>query len=77
MTSGPDDPEVTTGDESDNDDDDEHGPIEGVLEELREMPVGTRDPNIIGDAGPYDVPPGTDPPEGLLLESEPDEGSEP
>lgn len=35
---------------------------EGVLDRLREMPVGTNDPNIIGDAGPLDVPPGSDPP---------------
>jgi hypothetical protein len=32
-----------------------------VLEELREMPVGTNDPNIVGDVGPLDVPPGSDP----------------
>jgi hypothetical protein len=51
---GPDDPA--------GDDEDEH---EGILEELREMPVGTNDPNIIGDAGPLDVPPGSDPPEGI------------
>lgn len=36
---------------------------EGVLDRLREMPVGTNDPNIIGDAGPTDVPPGSDPPD--------------
>jgi hypothetical protein len=24
--------------------------------------VGVNDPNIIGDAGPTDIPPGTDPP---------------
>ncbi len=35
---------------------------EDLLEQLREMPVGTNDPNLIGDAGPTDVPPGTDPP---------------
>lgn len=35
---------------------------EDLLDQLREMPVGTNDPNIIGDAGPTDVPPGTDPP---------------
>jgi len=34
---------------------------ESIIEELREMPVGTNDPNIIGDAGPLDVPPGSDP----------------
>jgi hypothetical protein len=34
---------------------------ESIIEELREMPVGTNDPNIIGDAGPLDIPPGSDP----------------
>jgi hypothetical protein len=37
------------------------------------MPVGTRDPNIIGDAGPFDVPPGTDPPQEGELDESPDE----
>ena len=37
-------------------------PDDGVLDQLRDMPVGVNDPNIIGDAGPTDVPPGTDPP---------------
>ncbi len=35
---------------------------EDLLDQFREMPVGTNDPNIVGDAGPTDVPPGTDPP---------------
>lgn len=35
---------------------------EGVLDRLRDMPVGVSDPNIIGDAGPTDIPPGSDPP---------------
>ncbi len=34
---------------------------EGTLDRLRQMPVGVTDPNIIGDAGPTDIPPGTDP----------------
>ncbi|MDP8992135.1 MAG: hypothetical protein M3N31_03655 [Actinomycetota bacterium] len=34
---------------------------EDFYDQLREMPVGTNDPNIVGDAGPTDVPPGTDP----------------
>ena len=34
---------------------------ESIIEELREMPVGVNDPNIIGDAGPLDIPPGSDP----------------
>lgn len=41
-------------------DDEEH---EGLLDRMRDMGVGTEDPNIIGDAGPTDVPPGTDPPD--------------
>ena len=36
---------------------------DGMLDRLRDMPVGTLDPNIIGDAGPFDVPPGSDPPD--------------
>jgi hypothetical protein len=59
VTPGPDD-EVESG----GDDEQEHE-HESVIDELREMPVGTNDPNIIGDAGPLDVPPGSDPPEGL------------
>lgn len=45
---------------SDDEGDGENG-LEHVLEELREMPVGTNDPNIVGDVGPTDVPPGSDP----------------
>ena len=41
-------------------DDEEH---QGLLDRMRDMGVGAEDPNIIGDAGPTDVPPGTDPPE--------------
>ena len=37
-------------------------PDEDLLDQLREMPVGVNDPNIIGDAGPTDIPPGSDPP---------------
>ena len=37
-------------------------PEDDILDQLRDMPVGVNDPNIIGDAGPTDVPPGTDPP---------------
>jgi hypothetical protein len=46
----------------------DEGPVAGVddeedaLDRLRDMPVGVNDPNIIGDAGPTDVPPGGDPP---------------
>jgi hypothetical protein len=34
-----------------------------LLDKMRGMGVGTEDPNIVGDAGPTDVPPGADPPE--------------
>ena len=44
-----------------DEDDQPHDHKHGIIEELREMPVGTNDPNIIGDAGPLDVPPGSDP----------------
>ena len=62
-TPGDPDPEVPVAGEGDEGDDGDA--IEEILEELREMPVGTNDPNIVGDAGPTDVPPGSDPPEGL------------
>jgi hypothetical protein len=32
-----------------------------ALERLRGSGMGTHDPNIVGDAGPVDVPPGRDP----------------
>lgn len=31
-----------------------------ILDKLRDSPVGTNDPHIIGDAGPTDTPPGAD-----------------
>ncbi|HVF75995.1 MAG TPA: hypothetical protein VM938_13200 [Acidimicrobiales bacterium] len=37
---------------------------DGVLDRMRDAPVGTNDPNIVGDVGPTDVPPGQDPPLG-------------
>lgn len=45
------------------------------VEALREMPVGTNDPNIVGDVGPTDIPPGSDPPHkgDLRLRSAPQE----
>ena len=33
---------------------------EGLLDRLRGSGVGVNDPNIVGDAGPFDVPPGRD-----------------
>lgn len=44
---------------------------EPVLERLRQMPVGLTDPNIIGDAGPTDIPPGSDPAEPAEDEASP------
>lgn len=32
-----------------------------ALDRLRSSGMGTHDPNIVGDAGPVDVPPGRDP----------------
>ena len=47
---------------SDVDNSDEGTEIqEDGLEPFRGSPVGTNDPNIVGDIGPYDVPPGQDP----------------
>jgi hypothetical protein len=34
---------------------------EDPLDRLRHTGVGTDDPNIVGDVGPTDIPPGTDP----------------
>jgi hypothetical protein len=34
---------------------------ERLVEGMRGAGVGTEDPNIVGDAGPTDVPPGKDP----------------
>jgi oligopeptide/dipeptide ABC transporter ATP-binding protein len=39
----------------------EPGLMETIVEKARGSGVGTEDPNIIGDAGPTDVPPGRDP----------------
>ena len=38
--------------------DDEH---ESLIDRLRGSGVGVEDPNIVGDVGPTDVPPGRDP----------------
>ena len=34
---------------------------ESLLDRMRHSGVGVEDPNIVGDVGPTDVPPGTDP----------------
>ena len=39
---------------------------EGLLDRLRGGGVGTEDPNIVGDVGPTDIPPGHDPDGGLF-----------
>jgi hypothetical protein len=36
-------------------------PGESLLDRLRGTGVGVEDPNIVGDAGPTDIPPGRDP----------------
>jgi hypothetical protein len=42
--------------------DEEHDSlIETVIDRMRGTGVGTEDPNIVGDVGPTDVPPGRDP----------------
>jgi peptide/nickel transport system ATP-binding protein len=42
--------------------DEEHDSLaETAIERMRGTGVGTEDPNIVGDAGPTDVPPGRDP----------------
>lgn len=48
----------TTGAEDERD---EGGFLDTALERMRGTGVGTEDPNIVGDAGPTDVPPGRDP----------------
>ena len=42
-------------------DDDAEVQEEGFLDKLRDTTVGTEDPNIVGDVGPTDIPPGRDP----------------
>jgi hypothetical protein len=36
---------------------------EGLIDRMRGTGVGVEDPNIVGDVGPTDVPPGQDPPD--------------
>lgn len=38
---------------------------DGILDRLRGTGVGVEDPNIVGDVGPTDVAPGSDPDGGL------------
>lgn len=44
---------------------------EGPRDKMRDVGVGTEDPNIVGDAGPVDIPPGKDP-DGALIVDDPD-----
>lgn len=44
---------------------------EDPLDRMRDVGVGTEDPNIVGDAGPVDIPPGKDP-DGALIVDDPD-----
>lgn len=34
---------------------------EGFMDKARHTGVGVEDPNIVGDVGPTDIPPGSDP----------------
>ena len=45
---------------------------EGLLDRMRDTGVGVEDPNIVGDAGPVDVAPGSDG-EPLIQEADPDD----
>ena len=45
---------------------------ESLLDRMRETGVGVEDPNIVGDAGPVDVAPGSDG-DPLIVEAEPGE----
>jgi hypothetical protein len=45
---------------------------ESLLDRLRGTGVGVEDPNIVGDVGPTDIPPGSDGPGDGLLADPPD-----
>jgi len=45
---------------------------ESLLDRMRDTGVGVEDPNIVGDAGPVDVTPGSDG-DPLIVEAEPGE----
>lgn len=44
---------------------DERDEKPGIIERMRGSSVGVEDPNIVGDVGPTDIPPGKDPDGGL------------
>ena len=48
--------------------------LETVIDRMRGTGVGTEDPNIVGDVGPTDVPPGRDPDPGRPDPGWPDPG---
>lgn len=52
---------------------DERDDDQSLLDRLRGTGVGVEDPNIVGDVGPTDIPPGRDPDtEGSLFADPPD-----
>ena len=73
----PDQEPVSEEDDVDEAQDAEIAPIEidDPLEGVRGTGVGVEDPNIVGDVGPTDVPPGRDPEGGLIVTAE--EGEDP
>lgn len=48
------------GDTTPERDPEERGLMEKIVDKARGTGVGTEDPNIVGDVGPTDVPPGKD-----------------
>lgn len=64
----------------DRPEDQEKGPVRRVVDAARGSGVGTEDPNIVGDAGPTDVPPGRDPETevapGVVADDDPDAGAQ-
>jgi hypothetical protein len=52
---------------------DEHND-ESLIDRLRGTGVGVEDPNIVGDVGPTDIPPGSDGVGDGLLADPPEEG---
>lgn len=47
---------------------DEEPEKNGLLDRMRGTGVGVEDPNIVGDVGPTDIPPGADPDGGFTAE---------
>jgi phosphoribosylformimino-5-aminoimidazole carboxamide ribotide isomerase len=45
---------------------------ESVIDRMRDSGAGTEDPNIVGDVGPVDIPPGSDG-DALIEEADPDD----